>query len=81
VKRQAKVAVATAPGAGSVGDQEPEATAAEVPTDEVEPDATAVTAGRPSPGPGAPRPVSGPRQQPRRSSASQRRPSGKKKRR
>jgi preprotein translocase subunit SecF len=82
VKRQAKVAVATGPGAGSVGDQEPAATAAaEVPTDDVEPDATAVTAGRPSAGPSAPRPVSGPRQQPRRSSASQRRPSGKKKRR
>jgi preprotein translocase subunit SecF len=82
VKRQAKVAVATAPGVSSVGDEEPEATAApEVPNDEVEPDATAVTAGRPAPGSAAPRPVSGPRQQPRRSSASQRRPSGKKKRR
>ena len=82
VKRQAKVAVGTAPGAGPVGDEEPEpVAAAEVPTDEVEPDTTAVTAGRPAPGSGAPRPASGPRQQPRRSSASLRRPSGKKKRR
>ncbi|HEX2318354.1 MAG TPA: protein translocase subunit SecF [Streptosporangiaceae bacterium] len=83
VKRQAKVAVGT-PGAGPVGQEEPEPAAAEVPTDEVEPDApdaTAVTAARPAPGSGAPRPVAGPRQQPRRSSASQRRPSGKKKRR
>jgi preprotein translocase subunit SecF len=82
VKRQAKVAVGTASGAGPVRDEEPQPAAeAEVPTDEVEPDATAVTAARPAPGPGAPRPVSGPRQQPRRSSAAQRRPSGKKKRR
>jgi preprotein translocase subunit SecF len=82
VKRQAKVAVGSAPGAGSASDEAPEATAAaEVPADEGEPDATAVTAGRPAAGSGAPRPASGPRQQPRRSSAAQRRPSGKKKRR
>jgi preprotein translocase subunit SecF len=81
VKRQAKVAVGTATG-GPVGGEEPEPTAAaEVPTEEVEPDATAVTAARPAPGSGAPRPAAGPRQQPRRSSAAQRRPSGKKKRR
>ena len=82
IKRQAKVAVGSAPGVGPASDEEPEATAApEAPTDEVEPDATAVTAGRPAAGSGAPRPASGPRQQPRRSSAAQRRPSGKKKRR
>jgi preprotein translocase subunit SecF len=81
-KRQAKVAVGSAPGAGPASDEAPVVTAAaEVPTDEVDPDATAVTAGRPAAGSGAPRPASGPRQQPRRSSASQRRPSGKKKRR
>ena len=82
VKRQAKVAVGNAPSAVPVRDEEPEATAsAEVPGDEAEPDVTPVSAARPSGGSGAPRPVSGPRQQPRRSSAAQRRPSGKKKRR
>jgi preprotein translocase subunit SecF len=81
-KRQAKVAVGSAPRAGSVSDEPPNATAAaEVPDDQVEPDSTPVTASRPSAGSGAPRPVSGPRQQPRRSSSAQRRPSGKKKRR
>ncbi|HKR72148.1 MAG TPA: protein translocase subunit SecF [Streptosporangiaceae bacterium] len=82
VKRQAKVAVGNAPSAAPVRDEEPEATAsAEVPSDEAEPDVTPVSAARPSGSSGAPRPVSGPRQQPRRSSAAQRRPSGKKKRR
>jgi preprotein translocase subunit SecF len=76
-KRQAKVAVGNA--SGSVP-QDP----ADVPdsaADAVEPDATSVTAGRPAGSSGAPRAASGPRQQPRRASASQRRPSGKKKRR
>ncbi len=81
-KRQAKVAVGNAPGAGSVEADEPETDAsAEVPAAEAESEATPVTAARPAAGGTAPRPVSGPRQQPRRSSASQRRPSGKKKRR
>jgi preprotein translocase subunit SecF len=84
-KRQAKVAVGSAPGSGSgavsEADAEPPASA-EVQADDVEPDAAPVSAARPAGGSGgAPRPVSGPRQQPRRSSASQRRPSGKKKRR
>jgi preprotein translocase subunit SecF len=81
-KRQAKVAVASAPGAGAVADDPPESAApAEIPAEPEEPDATSVTAARPAGGSGAPRPSSGPRQQPRRSSAAQRRPSGKKKRR
>jgi preprotein translocase subunit SecF len=81
-KRQAKVAVASAPGAGVVADDPPESAApAEIPAEPEEPDATPVTAARPAGGSGAPRPSSGPRQQPRRSSAAQRRPSGKKKRR
>ncbi len=82
-KRQAKVAVGNASGSGpvSAADTEPPASA-EVQADDVEADAAAVSAARPAGGSGgAPRPVSGPRQQPRRSSASQRRPSGKKKRR
>jgi preprotein translocase subunit SecF len=81
-KRQAKVAVASAPGAGAVADDPPESAApAEIPAEPEEPEATPVTAARPAGGSGAPRPSSGPRQQPRRSSAAQRRPSGKKKRR
>ncbi len=82
-KRQAKVAVGSAPGSGAVkaADAEPPASA-EVQADDVEADAAPVSAARPAGGSGGvPRPVSGPRQQPRRSSASQRRPSGKKKRR
>jgi preprotein translocase subunit SecF len=77
-KRQAKVAVGAATGAGEVVQDD-----AEVP--DAAPDAPAqappVTAARPVGGSAAPRPASGPRQQPRRPSASQRRPSGKKKRR
>jgi preprotein translocase subunit SecF len=80
-KRQAKVAVGSATRPGSVADEAPRTAAAEVPDEQAEPDATPVTAARPSAGSGAPRPASGPRQQPRRSSAAQRRPSGKKKRR
>ncbi|MDR2986110.1 MAG: protein translocase subunit SecF [Nocardiopsaceae bacterium] len=81
-KRQAKVAVASAPVVSSVSDEAPDDTAsAEVPDDQAESDATPVAAARPTGGSGAPRPSSGPRQQPRRSSAAQRRPSGKKKRR
>ena len=78
-KRQAKVAVGNATGAGEVvrDDAEvPDATA-----EDVEAQAAPVTAARPAGGSAAPRPASGPRQQPRRPSASQRRPSGKKKRR
>jgi preprotein translocase subunit SecF len=79
-KRQAKVAVGNAGATGEVGDDAPdEATPAEAPAGAAEPEATPVSAGRPAAG--APRPVAGPRQQPRRSSAAQRRPSGKKKRR
>jgi preprotein translocase subunit SecF len=77
-KRQAKVAVGNATGAGSV--TEDAAAPPEVAADTVEPQPTPVTAARPSGGSGS-RAVSGPRQQPRRASASQRRPSGKKKRR
>ena len=81
-KRQAKVAVASAPGASAVAGDLPESAApAEVPAEPEESDATPVTAARPAGGSGAPRPAPGPRQQPRRSSAAQRRPSGKKKRR
>ena len=80
-KRQAKVAVGNVLGAGQGGDDAPDETAsAELPADEsAESAATPVSAARPAGG--APRPVAGPRQQPRRSSAAQRRPSGKKKRR
>ena len=79
-KRQAKVAVGNAVAAGQVGEDEPDAAApGEMPAESAEPEATPVSAARPAGG--APRPAAGPRQQPRRSSASQRRPSGKKKRR
>ncbi len=79
VKRQAKVAVGNATGTGEVvqrGAEIPDATA-----DDVEDQVAPVTAARPAGGSASPRPASGPRQQPRRPSASQRRPSGKKKRR
>jgi len=78
-KRQAKVAVGNATSAGAVT-----ADAAELPdqaADTVEAQDTPVTAARPAGGSGGSRAASGPRQQPRRASASQRRPSGKKKRR
>jgi preprotein translocase subunit SecF len=79
-KRQAKVAVGNAVAAGQVGEDEPDAPASgEIPAESAEAEATPVSAARPAGG--APRPAAGPRQQPRRSSASQRRPSGKKKRR
>lgn len=77
-KRQAKVAVGTAPAAGAVVDDGAEVP--DAPADDVA-QATPVTAARPAGGSASSRPVSGPRQQPRRPSASQRRPSGKKKRR
>ena len=77
-KRQAKVAVGSATVAGAVAED-----AAELPepSEAVEAEATPVTAARPSGGSSGSRATSGPRQQPRRASASQRRPSGKKKRR
>jgi len=80
-KRQAKVAVGSAPGAGQMVDS-----AAEVPDEQDDGTSAAqaapVAAGRPSGGSsGSPRAVSGPRNQPRRPSSAQRRPSGKKKRR
>jgi preprotein translocase subunit SecF len=79
-KRQAKVAVGNAVAAGQVGEDEPGAPeSGEIPAESGEAEATPVSAARPAGG--APRPAAGPRQQPRRSSASQRRPSGKKKRR
>ena len=78
-KRQAKVAVGNATGAGAVVQDAAEVP--EPPADAVEPEATPVAAARPAGGSGGPRAGSGPRQQPRRASASQRRPSGKKKRR
>jgi preprotein translocase subunit SecF len=79
-KRQAKVAVGNAVASGPADEDAPDATApGEVPAESAEPEATPVSAARPTGGP--PRPAAGPRQQPRRSSASQRRPSGKKKRR
>ncbi len=78
-KRQAKVAVGNATGAGQVVPEEAEIPAA--PAEETEVQASPVTAARPAGGSAAPRPASGPRQQPRRPSAAQRRPSGKKKRR
>lgn len=78
-KRQAKVVVGNAAGAGAVVQDAPEVP--EPPADAVEPEATPVAAARPAGGSSGPRAGSGPRQQPRRASASQRRPSGKKKRR
>ena len=77
-KRQAKVAVGSATVAGAVAED-----AAELPepSEAVEAEATPVTAARPSGGSSGSRATSGPRQQPRRASASQRRPSAKKKRR
>jgi preprotein translocase subunit SecF len=79
-KRQAKVAVGNATGAGEVvqdGAETPEDATAQ----DVDAQTAPVTAARPAGGSAAPRPASGPRQQPRRPSAAQRRPSGKKKRR
>ncbi len=76
-KRQAKVAVGKASGPGPVTADEAEEPA---PDDEAAP-AAPVTAGRPAGGSAGSRPTAGPRQQPRRPSAAQRRPSGKKKRR
>jgi preprotein translocase subunit SecF len=78
-KRQAKVAVGNATGAAAVT-----ADVTDTPDegeDAAEPQATPVTAARPGGGSTGSRAVSGPRQQPRRASAAQRRPSGKKKRR
>ena len=82
-KRQAKVRGRAAPLVASAvaGDLPESAAPAEVPAEPDESDATPVAAARPAGGSGAPRPAAGPRQQPRRSSAAQRRPSGKKKRR
>jgi preprotein translocase subunit SecF len=83
-KRQAKVAVGKG-ASTSVDDAEPPAGETR-PEPELDPPsapaapAAPVTAGRPAGGTGG-RAVSGPRQQPRRASAAQRRPSGKKKRR
>jgi preprotein translocase subunit SecF len=82
-KRQAKVAVGSAPGAGQV--VEDTAGAADAPGGETAEESAPVAAARPAGGSAGgsagSRPVSGPRQQPRRPSAAQRRPSGKKKRR
>ena len=79
-KRQAKVAVGNAPGAGHA-----EQPAAEEPQEQDDGAAAAqaapLAAGRPAGGSAGSRAVSGPRNQPRRPSAAQRRPSGKKKRR
>jgi preprotein translocase subunit SecF len=78
-KRQAKVAVGTVTGNAAVTADETDSPGQGA--DAAEPQATPVTAARPAGGSGGSRAVSGPRQQPRRASASQRRPSGKKKRR
>jgi len=78
-RRQAKVAVGNATGAAAVA--EDAAAPPDTAADAAEPQPTSVTAARPAGGPGGSRAASGPRQQPRRASASQRRPSGKKKRR
>jgi preprotein translocase subunit SecF len=78
-KRQAKVAVGGPQGAGQVVEEAAEAT--EPPGAEVAEESAPVAAARPAGGAAGSRPVSGPRQQPRRPSAAQRRPSGKKKRR
>jgi preprotein translocase subunit SecF len=88
-KRQAKVAVGNASGAGALTkdsavaqddlgtrDAADAADTPGQPGDQAEPEITPVTAARPGS-----RPASGPRQQPRRVSAAQRRPSSKKKRR
>jgi preprotein translocase subunit SecF len=92
-KRQAKMAVASATAvgagaavAGTVADRDDEMTDSDddyaEPADDTPPPAAAasVPAGRPA-GAAAGARASGPRQQPRRSTSSQRRPSGKKKRR
>jgi len=80
-KRQAKVAVGNAPGAG----QAEQSAAAEEPQEQDDGAAAAeaapLAAARPAGGSAGSRAVSGPRNQPRRPSAAQRRPSGKKKRR
>jgi preprotein translocase subunit SecF len=79
-KRQAKVAVGSATGAGQA-----EQPAAEESQDQDDSAAAAqgepLAAARPAGGSAGSRAVSGPRNQPRRPSAAQRRPSGKKKRR
>jgi len=78
-KRQAKVAVGNAPAAGQA-----EQSAAEVPQEQDDGAAAEeapLAAARPAGGSAGSRAVSGPRNQPRRPSAAQRRPSGKKKRR
>jgi preprotein translocase subunit SecF len=63
-------------------DQGDQADLTDSPDDVIGHQTASVSAGRPSgSGTGGPRAAPGPRQQPRRSSASQRRPSGKKKRR
>jgi len=82
-KRQAKAAVASAVGAGSAGqpaDADPGAEVPEAGEDAGTAATAAVAAGAPGAASGARRPT-GPRQQPRRTSASRGRPSGKKKRR
>jgi preprotein translocase subunit SecF len=88
VKRQAKVAVGGA-GSASVGPADADASAETEASaaadlaggDVIGSQSAPVAAGRPSGSAAGSRPVSGSRQQPRRPSASQRRPSGKKKRR
>ena len=87
VKRQEKVAVAGAGNSGVIGiDAAPAAADPSGPPEQGEngaEEAAPVAAGRPAGSAGAqgPRNVSGPRQQPRRTSSARRRPSGKKKRR
>ncbi|HEX9033603.1 MAG TPA: protein translocase subunit SecF [Streptosporangiaceae bacterium] len=82
-KRQAKVVVGGGPAAGaatgSVADEGAEIAETEA-VDDVDATTAPVAAGRPGAAAGS-RPASGPRQQPRRPTSSQRRPSGKKKRR
>jgi preprotein translocase subunit SecF len=90
-KRQAKVAMASASAAATTSAGSAGVVADAVPDDEAEavPDTseqaigpgTPVTAGRPVGGATGGRVASGPRQQPRRSTSAQRKPSGKKKRR
>ncbi|HUC57713.1 MAG TPA: protein translocase subunit SecF [Streptosporangiaceae bacterium] len=80
----AALGAATAPaatnGSVKVTDEEPEAEP-EAPDEAARDEAAQVTAGRPAGATSGPRPASGPRQQPRRTTSAQRRPSGKKKRR
>jgi preprotein translocase subunit SecF len=84
-KRQEKAAVAVAGAGNGVSDAVGAAAATGAvqadPPGETE-ESASVAAGRPAaPAPGPSRAVSGPRQQPRRSTSAQRRPTGKKKRR